>query len=144
MWKELPMPSRLSDAQANNSLDVRFSKAVNNAPDSLYFAIVTTAPTTNTGTSLVEASGTAYTRVLMLNNATNFPAAVARLKTNGVAITWPTAGAAWGTAVGIAWFDDPVAGAFLGYAALNSGVPIGLGATPQIGVGNFQIGSTGS
>jgi len=131
------MPSRLSDAQANNSLDVRFGAVSSTAPGTYYFTICTSAPSTNTGTSLVEATGTAYARVAVTNNITNFPAASARSKANGTAITWPTAGASWGT-------DASTAGTFLGYAALGSSVVIGSGATPQIGVGNFQVGSAGS
>jgi len=138
------MPSRLSDAQSNNSLDVRFGAKASNAPATYYFAICTTAPTDNTGAGLVEATGGAYARVAVTNNAANFPDATARLKSNGTAITWPTATASWGTAVGIAWFDAASAGTFLGYAALGSSVPIGSGATPQIGAGNFQVGSAGS
>jgi len=138
------MPSRLSDTQANNSLDVRFGAVASNAPVTYYYAICTTAPTTNTGTSLIEATGTAYARVALANNTTNFPIAITRNKSNGTAITWPTALSAWGTAIGIAWFDAATGGTFLGYAQLGSPVPIGSGATPQIGVGNFQVGSAGS
>lgn len=138
------MPSRLSDAQANNSLDVRFGAVASIAPATYYFTICTTAPSTNTGTGLVECAGTAYARVAVTNNVVNFPAASARSKANGTAITWPTAGGAWGTAVGVAWLDASTAGIFLGYAALGSVVVIGSGATPQIGIGNFQVGSAGS
>lgn len=141
------MPSRLSNKQAENSLDVRFGAVASSAPATYYFAICTTAPTDNDGAGLVEPSGGAYARVAVTNNATNFPAAAARLKSSGTAITWPTASASWGTAVGIAWFNhvsNTGATVFCGYAALGSSVPIGSGATPQIAAGNFQVGSSGS
>lgn len=138
------MPSRLSDAQANNSLDVRFNGAVSNAPATYYFALVTTAPTTNTGTGLVEATGTGYARVAVTKNATNFPAASARSISNGVAITWAQAGASWGTIVGIALYDAASAGTFLGYAALGTSKAVNSGDTAQIAAGAFTVTSAGS
>lgn len=138
------MPSRLSDAQANNALDVRFGAVASNAPATYYFALCTTAPSTNTGTSLVEPSTGAYARVAISNNPTSFPAAAARAKANGVPITWPTATAGWGTIVGVAMFDALTAGTFLGYGALGTPVAVASGAAPQVNVGNFTVTSDGS
>jgi hypothetical protein len=44
-----------------------------------------------------EVTGGAYARVTQANNLTNWPAAAAGSKSNGVAITFPTATASWGT-----------------------------------------------
>jgi hypothetical protein len=51
----------------------------------------------------VSAAG--YARLAVVNNATNFPAAVAGVKTNAVDFEWPVATANWGTVVGIGVFN---------------------------------------
>jgi len=138
------MPSRLSDAQANNSLDVRFGGVASNAPGTYYFGLATTAPTDNTGTGLVEPSTGGYGRVAITNNPTSFPAAAARAKANGVPITYPTATAGWGSILGVPYFDAATAGNFLGYGALAAPVTVSTGATPQINVGNLTVASAGT
>lgn len=138
------MPSRLSDAQANNSLDVRFGGAASTAPATYYFALLTTAPSDNVGTGAIEVSGGAYARVAVTTNATNFPAAASRAISNGVAITWPEATAPWGTVVGVALYDAPTGGTFLGYAALSVSKTVNTGNTPQIAPGAFQVTNLGS
>ncbi len=138
------MPSRLSDAQANNSLDVRFAGAASTAPTTYYAALLTTAPTTNTGTGAVEVAGGSYARVAVTKNATNFPAAASRAISNGVAITWPTATASWGTVLGVGFYDAATAGTFLGYAALAASKVVNSGDTPQLAVGALSITSSGT
>lgn len=44
-----------------------------------------------------EVSGSAYARVAVTNNATNFPAAASGAKANGAAIEFPEATGSWGT-----------------------------------------------
>lgn len=64
--------------------------------------------------TIPEAAGGGYARVATLNNLTNFPAAVAGVKHNGVALTFPTGQAGGYSAgrqmVGFAWFDLAVGG----------------------------------
>jgi len=138
------MPSRLSDAQANNSLDVRFNGAASTAPATYYFALLTTAPSDNTGTGAVEATGTGYARVGVTKNATNFPVAATRVISNGVAITFAQAGASWGTIVGVALYDAATTGTFLGYAALGTAKAVNSGDTAEIAAGAFIVTSAGS
>lgn len=54
------------------------------------------------------------------NNSTNFPNAVAGVKKNGTAITFPEATVAWGTIVAYAILDASSGGNFLFYGALNA------------------------
>ena len=72
-------------------------------PSNYYFALMTTAPTDN-GVGGVEASGGSYARVTVANNTTNFPNSTLGTPTivNGAAISWGTAGVAWGAIKGIA------------------------------------------
>lgn len=108
---------RLSDADANNDLDVRFGGATSSAPATYYVGLSTTAPA-NDGTGITEPVGNGYARVSVANNATSFPAASSRAKSNGVVITFPTPTAAWGT---VGWFvlmDASTAGAMHAWGQL--------------------------
>jgi len=139
------MPARYSDARANNQLDVEHAGAASTPPATSYYALVTTAPTDNTGTSLVEVPFTnAYARVALVKNATNFPAAAARAIANGVALTWPTATGAWGTIVGVARYDAATAGTYCGYYDLAVDKVVASGDTPQLAVGALTATSSGT
>jgi hypothetical protein len=138
------MPARLSDARANNTLDVEFAGAASTSPATRYLALLTTAPTTNTGTSAVEVAGGAYARVAVTKNATNWPAAAARAIANGVAFTWPTATAGWGTVVGVASYDAAVAGTFLDYFDLAVDKAVASGDTPQLAIDALTATSSGT
>lgn len=139
------MPARYSDARANNLLDVEHAGAASTSPATSYYALLTTAPTTNTGTGAVEVPFTlAYARVAVVKNATNFPAAAARAIANGVALTWPTATGAWGLVVGVARYDAATAGVFCGYYALATAKTVASGDTPQLAVGALTATSSGA
>jgi len=89
----------------------------------VYLALFTargTDPQSDAGTNLTEVTGTGYARVAVTNNATNFPAASAGSKTNGTQITFPQAGASWGTVVAVGVYDDPTAGNLLFWADLDT------------------------
>ena len=139
------MPARYSDARANNQLDVEHAGAASTSPATRHLALVTTAPTDNTGTGLVEVPFTnAYARVAVTKNATNWPAAAARAIANGVAFTWPTATAAWGTVVGVASYDAAAAGTFSDYFDLAVDKVVASGDTPQLAIGALTATSSGA
>lgn len=134
---------RLSDAQANNILNVRFGGAAVTAPVTYFVALSTTAPT-NTGTNVTEPVGGAYARVGVTKNATNFPAAAARSISNGTAITFPAPTASWGTVTHFALYDAATAGVFCGWGAFASGTTISSGGSaPVIPIGGLVIDSPG-
>lgn len=106
------------------------------APTTWYFGLSTTVPNDD-GSNFTEPVGSAYARVAMVNNATNFPggATVAGVttKSNGTAITWPNPTGLWGTV--LFW------GAFF---ASTGGVvrylnPLDTPVTPQNGNSPVQI-----
>lgn len=138
------MPARLSDVQANNGLDVRFNGAASNAPATAYLALCTTAPTTNTGTGLVEMTGSGYARVAATKNATNWPLAASRAISNGVAFTWPTSTGYNGSVVGVARFDAATSGTYLDYFDLTPDRAIASGDTPTAAVGSLTATSSGA
>lgn len=139
----MPVGNQLSDAAANNLLDVILSHSSSTLPTTWYFALLTTAPSNDTGAGAVEVSGGSYARVALTADLTNFAAAAARLKTNAVAITWPTATADWaagGTQVqGVALYGASTAGTYYGYGALASPANVLTGGAPVIAIGAFSM-----
>jgi hypothetical protein len=135
--------NQLSDADANNVLDVILSHSASAFPTTWYFALLTTAPTDDTGVDAVEVAGSGYARVSVTANSTQFPAATARAKANANVIQWPTAGADWAAGatqvVGVALYDASTSGTYRGYGALASPVNVLTGGAPLIAIGNFTM-----
>jgi predicted enzyme related to lactoylglutathione lyase len=134
----------MSDAQANLLLDLYFSKASNTTvPATLYVALSTTTPT-NTGANVTEPVGNSYARVSVTNNATNFPAAAARAKSNGTDIVFPMATGSWGTITHFAIYDASTAGNFIAWGALTVPVSVINGATVTFVTGSLIINAPGA
>lgn len=91
-------------------------------PGTVYVAAFTVAPSdAGGGTEVSTAGGTNYARVAVTNNSTNWPAATGTSpasKTNGTAINFNVAGAAWGTVVAGAVYDAPTGGTLLYWGTL--------------------------
>lgn len=112
-------------------------------PGTVYVALSTALySTTATGASMSEVSttSTAYARVAVTNNTTNWPAAsgsvVPASKSNGTAITFPTATGAWGTVRAFYIVDASTSGNVL------MGADLGTAKTPVSGdVCSFAIGA---
>ncbi len=135
---------RLSDADSNNMLDTRFGGVASNAPATYYVALSTTEPT-NTGGNVTEPVGGGYARVAVANNATNWPAASARSKSNGTPITFATPTGSWGTVTHYALYDAATGGTFRGWGRFASGFTIGAGGSaPVIPIGGIVIEAPGT
>ena len=134
------MAGSLSDFAENEILDHLLSAATYTAPATLYLAVFTAAPTDAGGGT--EVTGGSYARLAVTNDATNFPAAVAGSKSNGVALTMVTASANWGTIVAYALFDASSAGNMLGWADLTSPVLINNGDTLRFAAGALTYSLT--
>lgn len=134
---------RLSDADANNMLDVRFGAVASTAPATYYVALSTTAPT-NTGTNVTEPSGGGYARVAVVNNATNFPAAASRAKSNGTVVTFPAATASWGTITHFALYDAATAGTMRAWGALTTSQAVASDVIADFPAGSLTITASGS
>lgn len=139
----MPAGNKLSTADANNLLDVVLSHSSSSFPTTWYFALLTTAPSDDTGTGAVEVTGGSYARVAMTADTTNFPAASARSKANAVAVQWPTATADWAAGgtkvVGVALYDASTAGTYRGYGALGTSVNVLTGGAPFIAIAAFTM-----
>lgn len=118
-------------------LDHVFGAAVYTAPATLYIALYTVAPTDAAGGT--EVTGGAYARKDVANNATNFPAASAGAKSNGVAVTFVTATANWGTVVAFGIFDAVTAGNLLAWADLAVNKAVNSGDTAVFNIGDIDL-----
>ncbi len=111
-------------------------------PATVYAALFTVTPSDTGGGT--EATGGAYARVAITNNATNWPNAAAGAKSNGTKITFPiSTGSGYSAGAPIvAWglFDDPTAGNLLYWGAVTPNVPIAsAGITPEFAVGDLAL-----
>ena len=136
---------RLSDNYANLILDMVFSGVTNTSPASYFIGLSSTTPA-NDGTNVTEPSGDGYARVEVVNNATNFPAASARAKSNGTAIEFPVATGDWAAGANMTHFviyDASVSGNFVGWGALNTPTAVLSGNQATFAVGALDITSSG-
>jgi hypothetical protein len=107
------------------------------APTTVYLALYTSAPSESGGGT--EVSGTGYARASVTNTVPNFPDAVAGVKSNGVAITFAVAGAAWGTVTHWGMFDELSGGNLLFFGALGSSTAIHHDDQLIIPIGDLDI-----
>lgn len=133
------MAGSASNAYENNILDAilgqGFTKDV-----TVYAALCTATPSDSaTGT---EVSGSNYSRVAITNNATNWPNASGGSKSNGVAITFPTASGAWGTVTHwklMKHATDDTAADMIAWGSLTTSRTPGSGDTPQFAIGALVL-----
>ena len=119
---------------SNSILDAVLSNVAYVSPAAVYAALYTVAPTATTaGTEVVTSGGTLYNRV-----AAAFSPAAAGSTSNSGAITFPVAGASWGTVVAAAICES-------GTPATDDALYFGnLGTPKTVGLGdqlNFAIGA---
>jgi hypothetical protein len=114
-----------TEVYANQVLDDLFGSG---SPATLYFGLFTSAPAAD-GTGGTEVTGGSYARAAKTNNATNFPAAAAKEKSNANAITFAQATANWGTITHVVVFDSLTVGARFHVAPLVTPRTINNGDT---------------
>lgn len=108
-------------------------------PGTVYVALFTATPADAGGGT--EVSGGSYARAAVTNNATNFPAASGTVttKSNGTAITFPKATAAWGTVTAFGIFDAATAGNLLYWGSLTTSRAVAIDDTPSFAAGALTI-----
>lgn len=127
--------------ERNRQLDARYGDGAYPAkPATVYVALFTAAPSVAGGGT--EVSGGDYARAAVTNDATNFPDAVAGVKSNAVAIPFPQAVALWGTVVAAGIFDAASGGNLLDFQLLTTPRTVNPGDTFGIAVGQFQFTET--
>ncbi len=133
------MPGSKSDYLETKILDHVLGGPDYTRAATVHVALFTAAPTDAGGGT--EATGGAYARVAVTNNATNFPAATgpASTKKNGTAITFPKATASWGTVVSWGIFDAATAGNLLYWGNLTTSKSVGIDDTPSFAANAITI-----
>lgn len=128
----------LAHVRANAELDALYGSGT---PATIYTGLFTASPSADgTGGTEVSTVGTAYARQALTNNATNFPAAAAGVKSNGVAIDFPAAtGAGYGTVTHGMYFDALTAGNRFDWAPLVTPRTINATDVFTIGIGQFVV-----
>ncbi len=101
----------------------------------LWLALYTVAPTAAGGGT--EVSGGGYARLAVVNNATNFPAALGGSKSNALLLTLPTATADWGTVVAAALHNHATLDRVVYFMSLTVGRSIPNGAISDFPVGTL-------
>lgn len=127
-----------ADYLENELLDHVFGAATFTAGATLYFGLSTTT-ITDAGGNITEPSGNGYARVAVTNNATNFPAASGGAKSNGTAITFPTATGSWGTVTDMFVSDASSGGNIYCFGALGTPKAITTDDTASFAAGDFDI-----
>ena len=131
----------LSTALKNAILDEVFGAVDYTAETDIYIGLSSTTPTV-TGTNVTEPSGGSYARVQKTNNATNWPSASGGAKSNGTAITFPTATGDWVSGADlthVVLYNAASSGTFLGYGALTTPKPVLNGDTASYAIGELDI-----
>lgn len=121
--------------------------AVTYTPVGTVYVALSTAPfdTSATGSALTEVTGGSYVRQSATNNTTSWPVATGANpanKANGVAFTFPTATANWGTVVSVYLVDASSAGHVLYGADLAASVVVNSGSGFAIPIGQFVLSET--
>ena len=126
------MASGASTYAQNAILNLVLSNTSYSVPGTLYVGLwTTTLSASSTGATAGEPSGANYSRVSVVNNSTNFPAASGGSKSNGASITFPTSSGSWGTVTYLAICDSGTTGAgnILYYGQLTNSITVGVNTT---------------
>ncbi len=121
----------------NRTLDHFFGATASTAPATLYIGFSTTT-INDDGTGITEPVGNNYSRIAVTNNATNFPAASAGSKSNGVAFVSAVASGSWGTLTHAFIADASSGGNVLAWCAITNKT-IGNLDTVSVGIGALTI-----
>lgn len=141
--------SSMSDYLENKLIDHLFRGTAFTAPATLYFGLLTAAPSDSGGGT--EVTGGSYARVGVAASLANFAgtqsagSTVASSGTGGQtsnngAITFPAPTANWGVVTHFAIYDAPTAGNLIAWAALTAPKTINNGDTaPSFAAGAFTF-----
>lgn len=133
-----------SDALEDDLLDEVLGGTDYTPLANVHIGLATAVTGLETGAATSEVAtggGTLYDRVSQTNNATNWPASSGGAKANGVAITFPTAGASWGTVTHcfIAESGTPATNDIIMWGALAVSKAIAADDTAEFAVGALDV-----
>src|SRR5947209_10085462 len=115
-------------------------------PSSVYVALLTTNPSDDTGTALVEVSGGAYARQAIVGSSgwssiapvSGGSGTTPEQMSNAAVITFPTPTANWNNVVGVALYDAATAGNLLYWASITSQT-VNTGVVVSLAIGALKV-----
>jgi hypothetical protein len=125
-----------SDYLENKVLDHLFGNTPFATPNTIYFALFTTAPSDAGGG--VEVSGNGYARAAIQNTDANWSPAASGQKRNSVVLAFPEASGSWGTVIAIGIFDAATGGNLLLHSTINSRTVV-AGDVPRFAVNGISV-----
>lgn len=129
-----------SQTQQQSLLNAFFAKATFTAPTAYYVALLTTMPTDDVGTGIVETTYTGYARQQVTSaNWASATAAQPSVVSNTPAVTFGVCTAGSGTIVGFALYDAVSAGTYLGSGTLTSNLAVSTNVQPAFASGQLQF-----
>ncbi len=131
----------ISNHWASSILNHVFGKAAYTAPANIYVELSTTAPT-DAGANVTPPAGGGYAR--KQTAPADWNAEANRIIDNANPIEFAEASGAWGTITHFALYDAAAAGNFLGWGALNTSKPVGIGDTARFAAGDLDVTFTAS
>lgn len=129
----------LGNTYQSHALDAIFGAGFT-IPATVYVALYVFTP--NPGGGGTEVSGGSYARVAVTNNITNWPNAVAGSKSNGIAVTFPTASAGWGVVSAFGIHDNPSTDSLIVWGTLATAQSVLTGDTPSFGIGALVLSAS--
>jgi hypothetical protein len=126
----------LGTAFSNKMWDHFFGGADQTRSSTVKIALYTTAPNYTDGTGGTEVTDATYARVDITNNTTNFPAATAKKKSNGVRINFTSFTA---SATVVAWGMFDAGNAWMMGAALTTAKTINAGDPIYFDPGDLSL-----
>lgn len=130
-----------SDTLENAILDHVLGGSDYTRVDTVYIGL-STAVVSDNANGLAEPSGNGYVRVAMVNSSNNFGAAVAGVKQNAVAVTFPEASGSWGTIVHFQIWShatNVAAADLVAAGSLAASKAVGIGDTPRFPINSLSI-----
>lgn len=127
----------------NKLLDFYFGATSDTPPASYYFGLSTTSPSIN-GTGVTEPSGSAYTRISLANNKTNWATASNASLTNSAAVQWAESTGSWGTIVSACMFDALTGGNLYWFDTLTPSRTVSSATTVLLAISSITISMTNS
>ena len=130
------MPAK-DEGLSNALLDAVLRNVAYVQPAAVYAALYTVAPTATTqGTEVATGGGELYARTLI-----TFGAAAAGVCANSGAVTFPVAGAAWGTVVAVAVTASATAGTddALYFGNLTASKVVGIGDQVSFAISALSV-----
>lgn len=133
----MPLPDEILSAAVNGILGGHHTDELPDTVECVVFAVLPA----DDGTGGVEITGSGYARVLVDNDATNWPDAIAGLISNGLPLPFGPPSGPWDTAVGYGW-RNPDTGTYLGWDYLDEPFTADDGDTVVFDVGTFTLRAT--